>query len=192
VVLQLEYPLRVIAGRRTTTQERGWNAMSRGYQKDWRKRGEGLLACVSMLWSETLNDQTNERIGSSIRNKRPVQRHAEVEMDTRKDNWASKFHESHNRVGRGHRWRGGCEGVECPTTRNEKARTRPHSYSVFHATAPTVLAQIIPPILPNCKRQIDQLGSGHVAVTGHGVDLTGWSHTAQCFGSVSRRSDASV
>jgi hypothetical protein len=92
-------------------------------------------------------------------------------MDTRKDNWASKFHESHNRVGRGHRWRGGCEGVECPTTRNEKARARPHSYSVFHATAPTVLAQIIPPIPPNCKRQMDQLGSGDVALTGDVFDL---------------------
>jgi hypothetical protein len=62
--------------------------MSRAYQKDWRKRGEGVLACMSMLSSETLNDQTNERIRSNVRNRRPVQRYAEMEMDTSEHNWA--------------------------------------------------------------------------------------------------------
>jgi hypothetical protein len=72
-------------------------------------------------------------------------------MDTRKHNWGSKFHESYNRVGRGHRWRCGCEGIKCPAARDEKARTRPHSNSVFHAAPLLRPAPIIPLIPPNSK-----------------------------------------
>ena len=47
-----------------------------------------------------------------------------MEINTGKHNGASKFYESHDRVGRGHRWRCGCEGIKCPAARNQKARTR--------------------------------------------------------------------
>ncbi len=97
------------------------------------------LSCLIQSLPHGLHDQTDQRIGRSIRKKRPIQRNAKMEMKTSKYNWASKFYESQNRVGRGHRWRCGCEGINCPAARYEKARTRPHSNPIFHAAAPTVL-----------------------------------------------------
>jgi hypothetical protein len=38
---------------------------------------------------KSLNDQTDQTIRGSIRNNRPIQPKSEVEMDTRKHNWAS-------------------------------------------------------------------------------------------------------
>src|ERR1700730_1671103 len=77
-----------------------------------------------------------------------------MEINTSKHNWASKFYESHNRVGRGHRWRCGCEGIKCPAARNKKARTRPHTNSVFHAALLLFSRPIIPVIPPNSKHDL--------------------------------------
>ena len=62
-----------------------------------------------------------------------------MEMKTPNCNWASKFYESQNRVGRGHRWRCSGEGIKCTAARYGKARTRPHKNSIFHAATPAVL-----------------------------------------------------
>src|SRR5258707_9161196 len=97
------------------------------------------LLCLIQSLPQGLHDQTDQRIGRSIRKKRPIQRNAKMEMKTSKHNRATKFCESQNRVGRGHRWRCGCEGIKCPAARYEKARTRPHYNSVFHAATPAVL-----------------------------------------------------
>ena len=96
------------------------------------------LSCLIQSWPHGFHHQTDQPIGRSIRKKRAIQRNAKMEMKTSKYNWASKFYESQNRVGRGHCWRCGCESIKCPAARYEKARTRPHSNPVFHA-APAVL-----------------------------------------------------
>ena len=107
-----------------------WNVTDRGCFE---------LFCLIQAWAHGFPDQTDQHIGRSIRQKRPIQRNAKMEMKTSKYNWASKLHESQNRVGRGHCWRCGCEGIKCPAAGYEKARTRPHSNPVFHAAAPAVL-----------------------------------------------------
>ena len=97
------------------------------------------LFCLIQTLPLGLHDQTDHRIGRRICKKRPIQRNTEMEMKTRKCNWASKFYESQNRVGRGHRWRCGGEGIKCTAARYEKARTRPHNNSIFHTATPAVL-----------------------------------------------------
>ena len=97
------------------------------------------LFCLIQSLPLGLHDQTDQRIGRRVREKRPVQRNAKVEMKTRKCNRARKFYESQNRLGRAHRWRCGCEGIQCAAAGYEKARTRPHNNSIFHAATPAVL-----------------------------------------------------
>jgi hypothetical protein len=95
--------------------------------------------------------QTDQRIRSSIRQKRPIQRNAEMEIKTGSHNGAGKFYESYNWVGRGYCWRCGCEGIKCPGTRNQKAYACPNRNPTFHAVHLLPSAPIVSPSLPNSK-----------------------------------------
>jgi hypothetical protein len=51
-----------------------------------------LNLCVTELSPQGFHDETDQRIRSSIRKKRPIQRNAEMEIKTGSHNWASKFY----------------------------------------------------------------------------------------------------
>lgn len=124
---------------------------------------------VIQLLPKSLNHQTNQGIRRGIREKGPIQPEGKVEMDTRKHNRAGKFHESHNRVGRGHRWRCDCEGIKCPASCYDKAHTRPHSDSVLHAATFSVLMPWSHQFLPiSNNRRIPLPRQASVAFGGRG------------------------
>src|SRR5438093_11007919 len=98
-----------------------------------------LIFCVMQLLPQALHDQTNQRIRSSIRKQNPIDTNGEMEIKTSKRNWTSETDERpHNRFGSHLHWER-CQSIKVPAARNQQARTRPHSNSVFHAAAPTVL-----------------------------------------------------
>ena len=95
--------------------------------------------CVIQLPSDGFHEDAEQSICNGIGNKTPTETNWEIKMqgNYRNNRLSQNGKTVHNRFD----WIGlvcACE-IDSPAARNEKARTRPRSNSIFHAATPNVL-----------------------------------------------------